>query len=100
MKIPTNTTLYVRFARLKAIAKAESKDGPPTGKNLEAAQPSDKYMSFSYGRSSCPGRWFAIRLLKLMIAYITVHYDITSFWRIVLKVSRLVMLTFPCPCLR
>jgi cytochrome P450 len=66
----------LRFARLKKIAEAESKDSPSAGKNLDAAQPSDKYMSFSYGRSSCPGRWFAIRLLKLMIAYITVHYDI------------------------
>ncbi|PGH19456.1 hypothetical protein AJ80_03957 [Polytolypa hystricis UAMH7299] len=66
----------LRFARLKADAEAECKDGPSSGKHLDAAHPSDKYLSFSYGRSSCPGRWFAVRLLKLIIAYIAVHYDI------------------------
>ena len=42
----------LRFARLKTIAEEESKDDPSAGRNLDAAQPSDKYISFSYGRSS------------------------------------------------
>jgi cytochrome P450 len=42
----------LRFARLKTIAEAESKDDLSAGKSLDAAQPSDIYMSFSYGRSS------------------------------------------------
>lgn len=42
----------LRFARLETIAQAESQDDLSARKNLDAAQPSDKYMSFSYGRSS------------------------------------------------
>lgn len=42
----------LRFARLKTNAEAERNDDPSAGKNLDAALPSDKYLSFSYGRSS------------------------------------------------
>ena len=49
-----NAHIYdpLRFTQLKTIAEAESTDDPSAGKNLDAAQPSDKYLSFSYGRSS------------------------------------------------
>ncbi|KAB5557998.1 cytochrome P450 [Coniochaeta sp. 2T2.1] len=60
----------VNRANVAEVSGGEGKD------LLDAAQPSDKYLSFSYGRSACPGRWFAARLLKLMIAYIVLHYDI------------------------
>jgi len=43
---------------------------------LDAAYPTDKYVPFSLGRSTCPGRFFAVAMLKLMMAYITMHYDI------------------------
>ncbi|KAL2126381.1 hypothetical protein VTI74DRAFT_1020 [Chaetomium olivicolor] len=65
----------LRFARLQATASSDESSGIGKGL-LDAAQPSEQYLSFSYGRSACPGRWFAVRLLKLIIAYIVLHYDI------------------------
>lgn len=40
----------LRFARLKTIAEAESKDGPSAGMNLDAAQPSDKYVVYLHDK--------------------------------------------------
>ncbi|KAK4692869.1 hypothetical protein P7C71_g4417, partial [Lecanoromycetidae sp. Uapishka_2] len=71
----TNPDSYdpFRFAR-----EQEAKD--PAGKErFDATQPTDTFLGFSYGRHSCPGRWFANQILKLLIAYITVHYDIEPF---------------------
>lgn len=42
----------LRFVRLNTIAEAGSMGDTSITKNLDAAQPSDKYMSFSYGRHS------------------------------------------------
>ena len=45
----------LRFARLKTIAEEEAEnrdDASAASKNLDAAQPSDRYLSFSYGRSA------------------------------------------------
>ncbi|KAH8164723.1 hypothetical protein CIB48_g3529 [Xylaria polymorpha] len=58
----------LRFARMRV-------EGEPN-KSLDAAEPSDTYMFFSYGRTSCPGRWFATRVMKILVAYVTLHYDI------------------------
>lgn len=35
------------------------------------------YMPFSHGRHACPGRFFASMELKLMFAYLVLHYDFT-----------------------
>ncbi|KAI0533935.1 cytochrome P450 [Xylaria digitata] len=58
----------LRFARMRVEGQYN--------KSLDASEPSDTYMFFSYGRSACPGRWFATRVMKLLIAYVTLHYDI------------------------
>lgn len=34
------------------------------------------YMPFGFKRSSCPGRFYAARLVKLILAYFLLHYDI------------------------
>ncbi|RJE24680.1 Cytochrome p450 [Aspergillus sclerotialis] len=38
--------------------------------------PSERFLSFGHARGSCPGGWFASHLLKLLVAYIIVNYDI------------------------
>ncbi|PGH13919.1 hypothetical protein AJ79_03334 [Helicocarpus griseus UAMH5409] len=70
-----------RFSRLKKVVEMEGHNEIPTSSYFDAAQPSDKFFSFSYGRSVCPGRWFAVRLLKLMISYVVIHYDIKPLSR-------------------
>ncbi|RAL12471.1 cytochrome P450 [Aspergillus homomorphus CBS 101889] len=39
---------------------------------------SDTFLSFGHGRSACAGRQFATRILKMMLAYIVMHYDIEA----------------------
>jgi cytochrome P450 len=35
-----------------------------------------KFLPFGYGRHACPGRWFAAQLMKQMLAYIVMNYDL------------------------
>ncbi|KAK7531636.1 cytochrome P450 [Phyllosticta citribraziliensis] len=45
-------------------------------RRLSVSTTSDAFVPFGHGRHSCPGRFFAAQMLKLLIAYITIHYDI------------------------
>ncbi|KAI0021893.1 cytochrome P450 [Xylariomycetidae sp. FL0641] len=40
------------------------------------ATTSPDYAAFGHGRHACPGRFFAAAELKLMLAYLVLHYDI------------------------
>ncbi|GIC94717.1 cytochrome P450 [Aspergillus udagawae] len=48
------------------------------GKPASCVSTSDTFLSFGHGRSACAGRQFATRILKMVIAYIVVHYDIEA----------------------
>ncbi|CAG8402472.1 unnamed protein product [Penicillium salamii] len=37
---------------------------------------SQTFLPFGHARHSCPGRWFASHLLKLLLSYIIINYDI------------------------
>ncbi|KAF1852229.1 cytochrome P450 [Cucurbitaria berberidis CBS 394.84] len=39
----------------------------------------DKFLSFGFGRNACPGRFFALHEIKLMMAHILLNYDIQYF---------------------
>ncbi|KAI1448540.1 cytochrome P450 [Annulohypoxylon stygium] len=34
------------------------------------------FLPFSYGRHACPGRWFAVQVMKQALAYLVLHYDV------------------------
>ncbi|KEY73815.1 hypothetical protein S7711_03114 [Stachybotrys chartarum IBT 7711] len=34
------------------------------------------FLAFGYGRHACPGRWYAAQVLKQMLAYLVLNYDI------------------------
>jgi cytochrome P450 len=42
---------------------------------MSFAATSNDYLAFGNGRQACPGRFFAAAELKLMLAYILLHYD-------------------------
>lgn len=68
--------------------------GEDGGGRFDASQPTERFLGFSYGKHAwlvmsvmswvfgvmlicgSPGRWFAIQVLSLLIAYVAVHYDV------------------------
>lgn len=45
-------------------------------KNTSLITTSDDFLGFGHGRHACPGRFFATQELKLMLAYLVMHYDV------------------------
>jgi cytochrome P450 len=62
-----------RFLHLKQKA-----DPRVSASELDAARPSVTYLGFGYGRHACPGRWFAVVMIKTMLAYLTLNYDVEA----------------------
>lgn len=52
-------------------------DGPPkeVGR-LKADAPDEKYLPFGYGKQSCPGRFFAMRVVKLIVGRLIHECDV------------------------
>jgi cytochrome P450 len=61
-----------RFVRMKKDLEDQSSS------ELDAARPSDQYLGFGYGRHACPGRWFAVVMMKTLLAHLTMHYDVEA----------------------
>ncbi|KUI64054.1 Fumitremorgin C monooxygenase [Cytospora mali] len=49
-----------------------------SAESLDASKPTPTYLGFGYGKHACPGRWFAVLMLKMIIAYIVLNYDIEA----------------------
>ncbi|KAI7220963.1 hypothetical protein KC333_g2045 [Hortaea werneckii] len=47
----------------------------PKGKQPPTTQISTSFLSFGLGKHSCPGRFFAVQTLKLMLGYLVTRYD-------------------------
>ncbi|PPR01427.1 hypothetical protein CVT24_001901 [Panaeolus cyanescens] len=56
-----------RFAEMK------SQEGEETGQNM--VKPNLEYMIFGNGKHACPGRFFAVNELKIMLAHCLLNYD-------------------------
>ena len=46
-----------------------------TQQRLSAVQISDKFLAFGLGKNACPGRFFAVQTLKIMLGHLFTHYD-------------------------
>ncbi|KZS89011.1 cytochrome P450 [Sistotremastrum niveocremeum HHB9708] len=57
-----------RFSNMREEAGAATKH--------HAITTSLDYLPFGHGRHACPGRFFAVPLMKTMLAYILLHYDV------------------------
>ncbi|EMR72863.1 putative cytochrome p450 protein [Eutypa lata UCREL1] len=51
-------------------------ESPGVGNKYLAAQPSTSDLSFGYGNRACPGRFFAVSALKMVLTKILSEYDI------------------------
>jgi cytochrome P450 len=43
---------------------------------LKADAPDETYLPFGYGKQSCPGRFFALKVVKLILGRLIYEYDI------------------------
>ncbi|KAE8378054.1 cytochrome P450 [Aspergillus bertholletiae] len=66
--------VYTPFRFLPTETTGEKIDTKP--KTAMMVTTSDTFLPFGHARHSCPGRWFVSHVLKLLLAYITIHYDI------------------------
>lgn len=55
--------------------KSEVPDQTPI-KNLDAITTSPTHLPFGHGKHACPGRFFAMTEIKILIAYIILNYDV------------------------
>jgi len=62
-----------RFANMR-----EAGEGASDGSNLRhhMVTTSTTYLAFGHGRHACPGRFFAVTEMKVMIAYLILNYDV------------------------
>ncbi|OQE14847.1 hypothetical protein PENFLA_c035G06272 [Penicillium flavigenum] len=64
------------YQPFRFVAHSESTAWPQAGDATSFTTTNDKFLAFGYGRHGCPGRWFASHVLKLVFAYIAIHYDV------------------------
>ncbi|KAI0435912.1 cytochrome P450 [Xylaria telfairii] len=55
-------------------SQSESQSQPTGGKSAVALD--DHFLGFGAGRFACPGRFFALHEMKLMVAHMLLHYDV------------------------
>ncbi|KAM7211717.1 Cytochrome P450 [Rhypophila decipiens] len=71
-----------RFARMKTSERAGSSSSPDeerTGDEegrFSASTPSEAYLPFGLGRHACPGRWYAILMIKIIFTELILAYDL------------------------
>jgi cytochrome P450 len=49
---------------------------PKDAGRLKADAPDENYLPFGYGKQSCPGRFFALKVVKLILGRLVYEYDI------------------------
>ena len=64
---------YRRFARPNHTSPTT------TSSILTAATTSLNYAIWGHGKHACPGRFFAVDMIKMVVAYIITHYEIKPF---------------------
>lgn len=80
-----NPTVYqpFRFSRAREEFAAGNQKGDESNagkvlqsKNLATVTTSDHFLAFGHGKHACPGRFFAVSELKMLLAHIIMNYDI------------------------
>jgi cytochrome P450 len=67
--------LPFRFVPASAPAASENSEATPRMARQAFSTTSPAYTNFGHGKHACPGRFFASTTLKLMLAYMVLHYD-------------------------
>jgi cytochrome P450 len=59
----------------KLVGEGES----VSSKQRSSATLNDAFLSFGFGKHACPGRFFAVHEMKMILAYIVMNYEIETF---------------------
>ncbi|KAI1382458.1 cytochrome P450 [Hypoxylon crocopeplum] len=65
-----------RYLKLRGDRQKGSTKGLVPTKDLDAGNPTSTYLGFGYGRHACPGRWYSVLMMKAMLAYLVINYDV------------------------
>ncbi|KAM7191669.1 Cytochrome P450 [Rhypophila sp. PSN 637] len=71
-----------RFARMKTPERPSSSSSPDEERTdgeegrFSAATPSETYLPFGFGRHACPGRWYAVLMIKIIFTELILEYDL------------------------
>jgi cytochrome P450 len=67
--------LPFRFVPASSSSPSEEAGAAPRAARQAFSTTSPAYTNFGHGKHACPGRFFASTTLKLMLAYMVLHYD-------------------------
>lgn len=70
-----DTFVPLRFLRPTGEDHQQQQTEERKVRNTNTVDTSLTFLSFGYGKHSCPGRFFAVNELKLLLAYIALNYD-------------------------
>lgn len=63
-----------RFSKLHEQQYGD--DSSMNGMPFQLVTTTADYLVWGYGRHACPGRFFAAVVVKMMLAYVVLHYDV------------------------
>lgn len=66
----------LRFYKRALDAKSDDNINGLHSRQKMAVQLSEDFLSFGLGRHACPGRFFAVHVMKLILGYLLVNYDL------------------------
>lgn len=68
--------MYPNPKQFDAFRFLKMRDMPGHTHKSQLASPSASHVGFGYGLQSCPGRFFAVALVKILLAHIVMGYDL------------------------
>lgn len=69
-------TIYPNPTQFDAFRFLNLRDTPGYAHSSQFASPSASHLGFGYGFQSCPGRFFAVALVKILLVHIVMEYDL------------------------
>ncbi|KAI0479729.1 cytochrome P450 [Xylaria cf. heliscus] len=72
---PDNYENPLQYDAFRFSRRFENAEGT-IGERELAVTTTPTFLPFSYGRHACPGRWFAVQVMKQALAFLVLHYDV------------------------
>ncbi|KAJ5714402.1 cytochrome P450 monooxygenase [Penicillium malachiteum] len=69
-------TIYLNPTQFDAFRFLNLRNTPGYAHSSQFVSPSASHLGFGYGSQSCPGRFFAVALVKILLVHIVMEYDI------------------------